>query len=184
MRRTLAGPPAVAAVTLMLGLAGCGGSAGHTSTAGTTRTSTTGTRTSTTGTRTSTTSTAPTPPPHGRLTAAPAVGHPGTTVRFSLTASRTSGRHGRVQFSYALTVGGPAATGCVARYVSAVAVARAGQAVAVPVGPAQLHGRWCAGSYTARVEELARPVCAPNEACPQFIRVVAVLGPVRFRITS
>ena len=51
-------------------------------------------------------------------------------------------------------------------------------------GPAQLGGPWCPGSYTARVEVIARPVCAQGMMCPQFIRVVAVLGPAVFRISG
>jgi hypothetical protein len=65
-----------------------------------------------------------------------------------------------------------------------VPVAPAGQAVHVAVDPAQLGGAWCPGAYTARVEVLARPKCAQGMMCPQFIRVVAVLGPVTFRIAG
>jgi hypothetical protein len=65
-----------------------------------------------------------------------------------------------------------------------VPVAPAGRAVHVAVDPAQLGGAWCPGAYTARVEVLARPKCAQGMMCPQFIRVVAVLGPVMFRIAG
>jgi hypothetical protein len=78
---------------------------------------------------------------------------------------------------------GPQGSGCVAEHSTTVAVTHAQQPVAVSVGPAQLGGRWCTGSYAARVDELARPVCAPAQACPQFIRVVGSIGPVSFRIT-
>ena len=186
-RRVLAGPIVAAAATMAVGLTGCGGNARQTSSAAPgTSTTSTAPGTSTTSTAPSTTSTAPGPPapPGGRLTVAPAVGRPGTTMRFTLVAPRASGRHGQVQLSYVLTVGGPVRAGCVAQHSSAVAVPGAGQPVTVAVAPAQLGGRWCAGDYTARVTELARPVCTPTQACPQFIRVVAVFGPVRFRITA
>jgi hypothetical protein len=54
----------------------------------------------------------------------------------------------------------------------------------VAVGPTQLGGSWCPGTYTARVEVLARPKCGEGMMCPQFIRVVAVLGPTTFRISG
>jgi hypothetical protein len=113
----------------------------------------------------------------------PADGHPTTTVRFTLVAPAASGHHGQTELSYGLSVVGGAGAGCIAQHESPVVVSRPGQPVTVGVGPAQLGGRWCAGDYTARVDELARPACAPAQACPQFIRVVAVIGPVHFRIT-
>jgi hypothetical protein len=121
--------------------------------------------------------------PTGRLTVAPAGGHPTSSLRFTLQAFTPSGRHGQTEVSYALSVTGPQGSGCVAEHSTAVVVPHAQQPVTVSVGPAQLGGRWCTGSYTARVDELARPVCAPAQVCPQFIRVVASIGPVRFRIT-
>ena len=125
----------------------------------------------------------PSPAAGGRLTVAPADGHPTSTVRFTLVAPAASGRHGQTQLSYALAVTGDQGSGCVAQHDGPVAVHHPGVPVAVAVGPGQLGGHWCAGDYTARVDELARPVCGPAQVCPQYIRVVAVIGPVRFRIT-
>jgi hypothetical protein len=126
----------------------------------------------------------PPPAPGSRLTVAPTDGHPTSTVRFTLVAPAASGKHGQAQLSYSLSVSGPQGSGCVAQHESAVDVRSAGQPVTVAVGPAQLGGRWCSGSYAARATELARPVCGPAQVCPQFIRVVAVIGPVRFKITG
>lgn len=120
--------------------------------------------------------------PGARLTVAPTEGHPSSVLRFTLVAPSASGRHGKSQLSYALMVSGRPGPGCVARYSGAVAVPHAGQPVIVALGPARLGPRWCPGNYTGRVDEFARPVCAPAQECPQFIRVVAVFGPVRFRI--
>ena len=114
---------------------------------------------------------------------APADGHPGSTVRFILVAPAASGRHGQTQLSYALSVTGPQGAGCAAQHQGPVVVPRAGEAVTTAVGPSQLGGQWCPGGYSARVTELARPVCGPAQVCPQFIRVVAVIGPASFRIT-
>jgi hypothetical protein len=120
--------------------------------------------------------------PGGRLTVAPPGGHPTSSLRFTLQALTSSGRHGQTEVSYALSVYGAQGSGCVAEHSTPVAVTHAEQPVTVSVGPAQLGGRWCPGDYTARVDELARPVCAPAQVCPQFIRVVAAIGPVHFRI--
>jgi hypothetical protein len=94
-----------------------------------------------------------------------------------------SGRHGEGEISYVLSVSGVQRSRCVGEHSAAVTVAHRGQPVDVAVGPAQLGGPWCTGSYAARAEELERPVCRPTQVCPQFIRVMAVIGPVRFRIT-
>ena len=176
-RRALAGPILSAVVGLALGVSGCGTSSHHSSAAARSTTSP--------GTSASTSSSPGLPPAaRGRLTVAPAAGHPGSTVRFILVAPTASGRHGQTQLSYALSVAGAQGSGCVAQHEAAVAVPRAGEQVIAAVGPAQLGGRWCPGSYAARVTELARPVCAPAQVCPQFIRVVEVIGPVGFTITS
>jgi hypothetical protein len=211
-RRALAGPILMAAAGLALITGGCGSGSPHTNSvsasssgsvsasqsttapAGPSSSTSTSTSTSTspaappTGTTTgsSTTSgpTSPPPAPGSHLTASPTDGHPTSMVRFTLVAPAASGRHGQAQLSYALSVTGPQGSGCVAQHESAVDVRAAGQPVTVAVGPAQLGGRWCPGGYAARVTELARPVCGPAQVCPQFIRVVAVIGPVRFRITG
>ena len=104
-------------------------------------------------------------------------------MRFTLVAPSASGRHGQSELSYLLSVAGEQGSGCVAQHAAAIDVRHAGQPATAAMGPAQLGGRWCAGSYAARVDELARPVCGPAQVCPQFIRIVAVIGPVRFRIS-
>jgi hypothetical protein len=178
-RRAVAGPVLAAAVGLAILTGGCGTSAHHAS-SGSTTTSTTATIITTT---TTTPASAPPPARGGRLTVTPAEGHPTSTVRFTLVALTASGRHGQSQLSYALSITGGQGSGCVAQHGGPIAVRRPGQPVTVAVGPAQLGGSWCPGSYVARVDELARPVCGPAQVCPQFIRVVAAIGPVRFRIT-
>jgi hypothetical protein len=172
MRRTgLAGVIlAVVIAVVALGVAGCGSKSGHRNPAR-----------SSSGSGSASSSTSATAP--GRLTVTPAGGHPTSDLRFTLWAPTPSGRHGQTQISYTLSESGAPGSGCVAEHSTVMVVAHAGQPVTVSVGPSQLRGRWCAGSYAARVEELARPVCGPAQACPQFIRVVGVIGPVHFRIT-
>jgi hypothetical protein len=179
-RRAPAGlSPAAAIAAFAICLAGCGSSAGHGASArsGSPTASSSG---SSSGSASASTSASSAP---GRLTVTPVRGHPTSELRFTLQAPTPSGRHGQTQVSYALSESGPQGSGCVAEHSNPVAVTRAEQAVTVAVGPSQLRGRWCAGSYSARVDELVRPVCGPAQACPQFIRVAAVIGPVHFRIT-
>jgi hypothetical protein len=198
-RRALAGPILTAAVGLALAVSGCGAGSHHTtstrvesptssssgsgSASSTASSTTTGTGPATSSSTSAGSSPGPPPATGGRLTVAPADGHPSSTVRFTLVAPAASGHHGQTQLSYTLNVSGDQGSGCVAQHEAVVAVRRAGEPVTAAVGPVQLGGRWCPGSYAARVTELARPVCGPAQVCPQFIRVVAVIGPVRFQIT-
>ena len=172
---------------LGLWVAGCGTSSRHTTSAtggpSTTSSSTTSLASQTSSSTTASGTRGSVPHAVGLLTVTPAKAHPTSVVRFTVVGSSASGRQGQDEISYTLSVSGGQGSGCVGEHSSPVAVADAQQPVEVAVGPAQLGGRWCAGTYTARVEELERPVCSPGQVCPQFIRVVAVIGPVRFRIT-
>jgi hypothetical protein len=51
------------------------------------------------------------------------------------------------------------------------------------LGPTELRGHWCSGRYAVRVTELSRPFCATGTVCPQFVRVVAVVGTARFLVS-
>jgi len=118
------------------------------------------------------------------LTVVPAVARPTSDVRFAFRAPSASGRQGRNAITYSLSVIGARRAGCVWAHDVPVSAPGAGREVSVTLGPAALGGRWCAGTYTARVDELARPACGGGQVCPQFIRIVVVLGPVRFRIAG
>jgi hypothetical protein len=135
---------------------------------------------------TSTTSSGATTPHGGpsALSVSPAVGSAHSVVRFSFTSPERSGPQGATQISDSLSVIGPHRPDCVGVHQEALPSEPAGAMVSAAVGPAQLGGPWCAGTYTARVEVVARPVCGPGMMCPQFIRVIAVLGPVTFRISG
>ena len=105
-------------------------------------------------------------------------------MRFSFASPAAAATQASTQSSGALSIVGPHQAGCVGVHDEAIPSEPAGQTVDVSVGPAQLGGPWCAGTYTARVEVVQRPKCATGMMCPQFIRVVAVLGPVTFRISG
>lgn len=168
------------ACALAICLAGCGSRGGHVSSSAASAPGSTAPRSSST-----TTSPAPTGPsaPHP-LAVAPTTGSPTSVLRFTFTPPARSGRVGRGRISFSLIVSGGTGTGCVGRHSEAVAVTHAHQPLTVSLGPGQLGGHWCPGRYTARVDELARPTCGPAQMCPQFIRLVAVFGPARFRITG
>ena len=96
------------------------------------------------------------------------------TVRF--TAPDTTGTSGKTDLAYDLALSGPTQAGCLAARSVAVPAATKGSPVTVTLDPAKLGGQWCAGTYTAKVTEIQRPVCLPGAMCPQYIRVVATVG--------
>ncbi|MGZ4177929.1 MAG: hypothetical protein ACXVUX_17085 [Solirubrobacteraceae bacterium] len=174
-----------AAAVLALGAAidGCAASSNTTSSTSTSSAPGAG-ATSSASTSTSTTSSGAVPGGPSALSVSPTSGTPQAVIQFRFTSPAPSAAEANTQISQALSVTGPRHAGCVGAHNEAVPVGPAGQPVDVAVGPAQLGGAWCPGSYTARVEVLARPKCGAGMMCPQFIRVVAILGPVTFRIVG
>ena len=135
--------------------------------------------TSTTGSATG----APTQSAHG-LSVSPGVGSPNSVMRFAVTPPTLAGGQDGADVSNALSVMGPQKPGCVGIHQQGLAALPSGRATTVSLGPAQLGGDWCPGTYTARVEILERPKCGSGMMCPQFIRVLAALGPVSFKISG
>jgi hypothetical protein len=180
----------VAALMCAAALTGCAQSSNTTSTAtsapgvapptaGTPTTATTSTTTTTTGV-----GTIGAPGATSGLTVSPAVGSPHSVVHFAVTPSYRTGVPGGEDISNALSVMGPQKAGCVGVHEQGLAALPPGRETTVSLGPAQLGGDWCPGTYTARVEVVERPKCAQGMMCPQFIRVLAVLGPTTFRIAG
>jgi len=184
MRPTRAGL-AVAAGVIAIALSGCGGSS-----------KTSSSNSGAAGSAPSTSSTAPSSGStsssggvgSGRATAAltvrPTTASPTTAVHFSFVAPATSGRFGSTASAYTLSVIGPPRSGCVATASHTLPAIAKGQQVNAVLDPGQLGGHWCGGTYTARVDELARPICPTGEACPQFVRIMATVGPATFRVTG
>jgi hypothetical protein len=169
-------------VTLAAALAGCGASSNTTSSSAGATSPPSATSPPATGTTTGSATT-----PQGgpsALSVSPAVGSKQSVMRFSFASPTEGEAQSTLQTSSALSIAGPRATGCVGVHDEPVPPEPGGRTVNVAVGPAQLGGPWCAGTYTARVEVVQRPRCAEGMMCPQFIRVVAVLGPVTFRISG
>jgi hypothetical protein len=187
MARVALGRTVVAAVAAAAAPAGCGGathssSSARSATGSSSSTSTASTTSSGGGGAGGGGGGAPTPRRSVTLTVTPRAGGPQTLFRFAFTAPASSGVQGRTALSYALSVAGPARAGCVGVRSAPVAAVVSGHRSTTTLGPGQLGGRWCAGTYAAKVAELVRPVCASGEVCPQFIRLVAILGPVRFTV--
>lgn len=185
-RHALAGLAVVVSVTaLAISLGGCGspptasgagGPGGGSAASGTS---------SVAGSSTVPTTGSPTPGvARATLNVTPATGDPNSVLTFSFRAPMASGRQHGLELSYGLSVTGPRGSGCIATHGVTIPPVRQGQAVSIPLGPAQLGGRWCVGTYSASVTGVARPVCEPGEMCPQFIRLVAVAGPASFRIAG
>lgn len=148
-----------ATVVAMAALAGCG------STAGSAATSTRSSSTSASG-----------------LTVTPSSGDPTTvfSARFIAPATSATGRRARI--GYTLGLAGSGAGSCIAVRSVPITIAVKGRPVLVTLDPARLGGRWCTGAHTARVLELQRPQCAAGIMCPQFVRVIAVIGTATFEV--
>jgi hypothetical protein len=118
------------------------------------------------------------------LTVTPATGAPTTVFEVRFTAPASTGTSGGSRRGFQLGVSGPQHPGCVGASSVALPSATRGASVYVGLDPAQLGGRWCPGTYLARVDELQGPACSPGMVCPQFVRVVAIVGRVRFRVAA
>ena len=155
MRRTLAAAFLLAAVSL----AGCGQSSKSSS---------------------STSSTAAS----SKLTVTPPSGRQSTVFTIRFLAPASSGVDGKSSISYTIGVTGPTGGRCLGTRSIPVPFAAKGEPVSIALGPATLGGGWCVGTYRARALELQRPVCAAGTACPQYVRVVASIGPATFRVST
>ncbi|MGH3416422.1 MAG: hypothetical protein ACRDSS_08135 [Actinocrinis sp.] len=118
------------------------------------------------------------------LHVAPSTGYRTSVFKFGFRAPAASGTREGVHSAYSLSVAGPSGSGCVSTHSLALPTVAQGAPVTVDVGPAQLGGDWCAGDWSARVAEVAGPRCAQGQACPQFLRLVAIVGPVSFRVAA
>jgi hypothetical protein len=173
---------ATGAAALVVSLAGCGGSSSSSQSGGGS------VAPPSTSTTTSSAASSSVPGRSGAarasLTVTPRTGPATATFSFSFRAPAASGRHGHTELAYSLTVAGPSGPGCVAVHAATLPKAGVGQLVRARLGPAQLRGSWCPGTYRARADEVERAVCQAGQVCPQFIRLVAVVGPATFRVSG
>ncbi len=164
-------PAAGAAVLLAAGaIAGCGGSGGSGSS---------GSGTSSAPTTVPTTA----PTSHsGSLSVSPA--HPTTRseLTFRFTAPAATGVHGSHVISYSLSLVGPDRAGCVGAHETGSPPVADGAQGQIVVGPSQLQAPWCAGLYIGRLLELSSAHCTGSAPCPQYVRVVGLVGRTSFRV--
>jgi hypothetical protein len=118
------------------------------------------------------------------LTVSPSTGTPTTVFGLHFTLPAAPGVSAGSRRSFELAVSGPRRPDCLGARAVTVPSAGAGTTVEIPLDPAKLGGRWCAGSYEARVNEVQRPACSPGMMCPEFLRVVGTVGRVSFRVVS
>jgi hypothetical protein len=147
------------ALALALLVAACGGGSTHSSS--------------------STTSSSSTAPVAGRLSVSPAKPRQSSEVTLAFIAPATGGRRGASLLSFALTLAGPRHAGCLGARSAAVA-----HVVKGAVARVRLGGRWCVGSYSAAVEEFARPYCRPGLMCPEYVRLVGTVATAHFRVSA
>jgi hypothetical protein len=118
------------------------------------------------------------------LTVNPSMGAPTTVFELHFTAPASAVVTGGQRQGFQLGLSGPQKSSCLGSRSVAVPSVAQGVRVSVPLDPAKLGGRWCAGTYSARLLEVQTPVCSPGMMCPQFVRVVGTIGRVSFRVVS
>lgn len=116
------------------------------------------------------------------LTVAPSLGTPTTVFVLRFTAPASTSVSGGARRGFQLGLTGSHNPGCVSTASVPVPAVSRGQTANIPLDPAKLGGRWCAGTYSARMLEVQMPACAPGTMCPQFVRVVGTVGRVSFRV--
>lgn len=117
-----------------------------------------------------------------RLDVTPPTGGPTTTFSMRFTAPASSGFTGRSRLGYTLGLTAPAGSRCIGARSVQVPAAIKGEPVPITLDPSRLGGKWCPGTYTARVVELVAPACAARTMCPQFLRVVGTVATAAFRV--
>jgi hypothetical protein len=174
------GPAILSIVVLALALTGCAQSS-DTSTAARAGA---GAPTASTPTTTTESGSATAPGSTTGLSVSPQVGAPSSVMHFAITpTTQARASHGG-EISDSLSVMGPQRAGCVGIHQQALATLPSSGSTTVSLGPPQIGGNWCPGTYTARVLVLERPKCGQGQMCPQFIRVLGTIGPVSFRISG
>jgi hypothetical protein len=118
-----------------------------------------------------------------KVTVAPARGAPSTRFVLRFDAPQRTGRELGLERRYELSVSGPGgARGCVSGASEGLPFTRRHQRVRVVLDPARLGGKWCAGSFKGRIEEIESPVCMRGTPCPEFVALLGTIGKFRFAV--
>ena len=110
------------------------------------------------------------------LRVSPAIGHPSAT--FQLYYQEPARGFADDTRADAVTLIGPARTGCVSSENLSERPAALGAEVLVRLRPGARR-RWCVGTFRGSVRETITPRCAAGQMCPMFIALVPI-GNFRF----
>jgi hypothetical protein len=112
----------------------------------------------------------------------PARGGPHTTFVLSFVAPTTTGRTGSTRVSDVLSASNPGSARCAGSVEMTIPDHKRGQRVRVRLSPRRLGGRWCAGTYQGKIDELEQPVCPPRELCPAYVVLRGTIARFELRV--
>jgi hypothetical protein len=120
-------------------------------------------------------------PQPAKVTVRPAVGTPHTRFAVTFLTPRAVGLGGAVTTRYAVTASDRRRRGCAWSTSAVIASSRPTLRLKLSLAPPPASG-WCAGRFSARIEEYQSPICGPVQVCPQFIRFVGTVAKFSFRV--
>jgi hypothetical protein len=115
------------------------------------------------------------------VTVKPSVGTPHTRFVVTFLTPRHVGPAGAFATRYAVTASDRRQRGCASTASAMIASSRQGFRLKLSLDPPR-GSSWCAGNFSARIQEYQTPVCGPLRLCPQFIRFVGTVGKFSFRV--
>ncbi len=115
------------------------------------------------------------------VTVKPAVGTPHTRFVVTFVTPGHLGPAGAFATRYAVTASDRRQRGCVWTASAMIASPLRGFRLKLSLDPPRGSG-WCAGTFSARIQEYQTPVCLPLRLCPQFIRFVGTVAKFSFRV--
>lgn len=126
-----------------------------------------------------------------RVTVAPRVIGPHTTVRLRFRQPVSTGTTAAGRSYDALMISGPVRRGCIGSRRVVLPAARRGTLIGHRLRPRRLGGRWCTGTYRGWVTYQDQASC-PNPgpvrtrplACPMYLVAPRTLATFRFRVTA
>jgi hypothetical protein len=115
------------------------------------------------------------------VTVRPAVGTPHTRFVVTFVTPAHVGPAGAFETRYAVTASDRGQRGCASTASAMIASPLQGFRLKLSLAPPR-GSSWCAGTFSARIQEYQTPVCLPLRLCPQFIRLVGTVAKFSFRV--
>jgi hypothetical protein len=121
-----------------------------------------------------------------RITVSPRSGGHATTFTLRLRVPESTGTIGSVIRRDVVLIAGPRGSGCLARVQMTMRFARRGTRESIVLGPRQLHGDWCVGTWHGQILQTQTIRCSPQLAlvCPQVLLAPRRLGRFSFQVLS